>query len=175
MKAELRPTPETTLFNQTVRGTPIEKYWSALGKCEKLERERDEANKRADSKHALWMMELRKVAELEAQVRAMLKNEASKLESDSIVASCNCDTKTPEIQHHKPGCKYRLIVERDEAREKIIRIKKSHEETELDEIESMREAIKEATTAILYAAPMLTGSSYVRAQAVVNKLKPFLP
>ncbi len=37
------PTPETLLFDQTVRGTPLEKYWSAIGKCEKLERERDEA------------------------------------------------------------------------------------------------------------------------------------
>jgi hypothetical protein len=39
------------------------------------------------------------------------------LESDSIVAACNCLTKTPEVEHHKPGCKYRLIMERDMARE----------------------------------------------------------
>lgn len=35
-------------------------------------------------------------------------------DSDSIVGSCNCGTKTPEIQHHKRGCKYRLIMERDQ-------------------------------------------------------------
>ena len=38
------------------------------------------------------------------------------LETDSIVASCGCLTKTNDSQHHKPGCKYRLISERDEAR-----------------------------------------------------------
>lgn len=35
------------------------------------------------------------------------------LESDSIVGACTCLTKTPTVQHHKPGCKYRLIMERD--------------------------------------------------------------
>jgi chromosome segregation ATPase len=34
-------------------------------------------------------------------------------DSDSIIAACNCDTKTNEIKHHKKGCKYRLICERD--------------------------------------------------------------
>ena len=34
-------------------------------------------------------------------------------ESDSIICSCNCGTKTPEANHHKRGCKYRLIIERD--------------------------------------------------------------
>lgn len=37
-------------------------------------------------------------------------------DSDSIVGACDCMAKTPDIQHHKRGCKYRLIMERDEAR-----------------------------------------------------------
>jgi len=40
------------------------------------------------------------------------------IESDSVVASCNCLTKSPDIQYHKIGCKYRLITERDSFREK---------------------------------------------------------
>lgn len=41
------------------------------------------------------------------------------IDSDSIIGSCNCLTKTNNIQYHKPGCKYRLIVERNEARNKV--------------------------------------------------------
>ena len=41
---------------------------------------------------------------------------SSGIDSDSIVASCDCLTKTNEVKYHKPGCKYRLIFERDEAR-----------------------------------------------------------
>ena len=41
----------------------------------------------------------------------------SGIDSDSIVDSCNCMTKSPNYMHHRHGCKYRLISERDEARE----------------------------------------------------------
>ena len=58
----------------------------------------------------------RNLAERDAQLAAMAEHEAAALESDSIVASCNCGAKSPAIEHHKPGCKYRLIVERDQAR-----------------------------------------------------------
>lgn len=47
------------------------------------------------------------------------KHEEECLESDSVVASCNCPTKTDEVRFHKPGCKYRLIMERDESRESL--------------------------------------------------------
>jgi hypothetical protein len=47
--------------------------------------------------------------------RKLADAELNSLESDSIVASCNCQTKTNEVAHHKPGCKYRLICERDAA------------------------------------------------------------
>lgn len=40
---QLAPTPETLEFNRKVTGTPLEKYWSAIGLAEKLERERDAA------------------------------------------------------------------------------------------------------------------------------------
>ncbi len=33
--------PETIAFNRAVKGTPLERYWSAIGHAEKLERERD--------------------------------------------------------------------------------------------------------------------------------------
>jgi len=36
------------------------------------------------------------------------------LASDSVVASCNCLTRSPDIQYHAVGCKYRLTSERDE-------------------------------------------------------------
>lgn len=36
-------------------------------------------------------------------------------DSDFIVGSCDCMAKTPGIEHHKKGCKYRLIAERDDA------------------------------------------------------------
>lgn len=41
------------------------------------------------------------------------KHEAESVKSDSIVASCNCNTKTPEVKYHAKGCKYRLISERN--------------------------------------------------------------
>ena len=53
--------------------------------------------------------------EAREQIQMMLKHDADNLESDSIVSSCNCLTKTNEVKAHKPGCKYRLISERDEA------------------------------------------------------------
>lgn len=40
-------------------------------------------------------------------------------DSDSIVAACNCLTKSPDIQYHKKGCKYRLITERDALQSKL--------------------------------------------------------
>lgn len=43
-------------------------------------------------------------------------------DSDSIVASCSCLTKTPEVAHHKRGCRYRLISERDSLRDENDRL-----------------------------------------------------
>lgn len=40
-------------------------------------------------------------------------------DSDSVVASCNCLMKSPELQYHKRGCKYRLISERDTAQARV--------------------------------------------------------
>lgn len=39
------------------------------------------------------------------------------LPDDTIIGSCECLTKSPNYLHHQRGCKYRLICERDEARE----------------------------------------------------------
>lgn len=51
-----------------------------------------------------------------ASLRQQLEEaKARDLESDSTIGSCNCLTKTPEVHFHKPGCKYRIISERDTA------------------------------------------------------------
>lgn len=59
-----------------------------------------------------------KIASLESDYKTLVKHMTDSVESDSVLGSCNCDTKTPEIQFHKAGCKYRLISERDELRKK---------------------------------------------------------
>lgn len=56
-------------------------------------------------------------------------------DSDSIVASCNCFTKTPDIQFHKRGCKYRLIEERNAAEAERDRLREV-----LEDIISARDA-----------------------------------
>ena len=47
------------------------------------------------------------------------------MDSDSIVASCECFKLSPNPIHHAKGCKYRLICERDAAREEVARWKKN--------------------------------------------------
>jgi hypothetical protein len=53
-----------------------------------------------------------------------IAGDVTTIDTDSIVASCNCDTKTNEVIHHKPGCKYRLISERDDLRAKLAEVEK---------------------------------------------------
>ena len=54
-------------------------------------------------------------------------------ESDSVVASCNCLTKTNEVAYHKPGCKYRLICERDAAKARCVEL-----EGELEKVRAVK-------------------------------------
>jgi hypothetical protein len=54
----------------------------------------------------------------------------AEIASDSIVAACNCMTKAPTPSHHEPGCKNRLIVERDEARAEVAKLKAEVERLE---------------------------------------------
>ncbi len=82
------------------------------------------------------------LAELKARSAEFLAHIASKVESDSTVGSCDCLTKTPDIEYHKPGCRYRLIVERNaykqdrddmlEALNKIANITKSKDSNASD-------------------------------------------
>lgn len=58
---------------------------------------------------------------LREQIDLMKKHHQDQLESDSIMASCGCLTKTNDFKYHKPGCKYRLICERNEARQNADR------------------------------------------------------
>lgn len=56
------------------------------------------------------------------KVRVELNAARAKLlapESDSPVAACDCLTKTPDIQFHRAGCRYRLIEERNSARAQL--------------------------------------------------------
>lgn len=62
-----------------------------------------------------------RVRELEAENARLRAMRERGLASDSVFASCGCLTKTDKIEFHRPGCKYRLIVERDVAREKLAR------------------------------------------------------
>ncbi len=45
--------------------------------------------------------------------------------NQAIVGSCDCMTKTPDIHHHDSTCKYRLIVERNAAEDKLAALEKS--------------------------------------------------
>lgn len=146
-----RPTPETenNLFEITTRdmlGRPTgTKEYTHAEFSRSLECQRDEARE---------------------QIQMMLKHDATRLESDSIVGSCDCDTKTPEVKYHKPGCKYRLISERDEAREELCWY---------DKLQAMREALKEAHTALKAECEAYCHTPPQFLKAALAKLQPFLP
>lgn len=55
-----------------------------------------------------------------AQLERMIQHHQESMETDSIVASCGCLTKTNDPQHHKPGCKYRLIMERNQHLDALV-------------------------------------------------------
>jgi len=84
---------ETNLWKQ--------RYDEMVVTCAHTAKERDDARERI---------------ELLLQVR---EHDMAKVESDSIVASCDCNVKTNDPQHHAKGCKYRLICERDDALEAL--------------------------------------------------------
>lgn len=54
-------------------------------------------------------------------------------DSDSLVGSCNCLTKSPDIQYHKRGCKYRLISERNACRAALLEIARQLLSGEMDD------------------------------------------
>lgn len=58
----------------------------------------------------------RELAEVNEALALIQAHEAENLESDSIIASCNCQVKAGESKYHKPGCKYRILCERNDAR-----------------------------------------------------------
>lgn len=66
--SEQRPTPET---DAAWASWPYAGPGVHANFARKLERERDEAQERAESKHGLWMAELSRVTELEKQLEAM--------------------------------------------------------------------------------------------------------
>jgi len=69
-------------------------------------------------------------------------------DDDSLIGSCNCLTKTPEVKYHKKGCKYRLIVERNEARaerdelRKELNMSNSDAQSLCDRYKETREKLK---------------------------------
>jgi hypothetical protein len=132
------------------------------------------------------------------QIASMIRHDQANLESDSIVASCNCHVKTNEVLFHKPGCKYRLISERDEARKELDNLKAGTIHSCGDhcqrpncvtrrENKAMREAIREAHIQIRYAEASFAGMAIrlhpsdpsndavlLRTGNALAKLKPFI-
>lgn len=99
-----------------------------------------------------------KLATLEAErdhaiscLRAIAEKNKADLDSDSIIAACNCLTKTPDTQFHKAGCKYRLILERDSA--------KIAQQALSAEVQKLREAL----AAITRRAPIMGSRDDFRA------------
>ena len=74
-----------------------------------------------------------------SQIEMMVKHDTQRLDSDSLVASCDCLTKSPEVMYHKVGCKYRLIRERDEAREAVNTLNQRLTERTADMLEKIVE------------------------------------
>jgi len=66
-------------------------------------------------------------------------------DSDSPGGHCTCLTKTPDIQHHKRGCKYRLIIERDDYHRKACDIADQRDtlRARVAELEKERNALRE--------------------------------
>lgn len=114
-----RPTPETC--SVSFYSTDIADAVVHMEFAENLERQRNEARD---------------------QIKLMLAHDQRRLESDSIVGSCDCDTKTPELKYHKPGCKYRILTERDEAREQLAQAKELLREIRDNEVIAQDEADK---------------------------------
>lgn len=76
----------------------------------------------------------RELSILKSKREAAVRYGAESLESDSIENSCNCLARTPEAHLHKPGCKYRLISERDAKQQECERLK--------DALETARNALR---------------------------------
>lgn len=140
MKETERPTPETesSICRYACPGWPDGRPLTFDDEptvpadfARRLERERDEARD---------------------QIHRMREHHERTLEDDSIVASCGCLTKSPEVRFHKPGCKYRLICERDELRKALIEAEValsrhipeghgSHPNPEFEVVEQARQAL----------------------------------
>ena len=85
----------------------------------------NEATQRADSKHGIWMAELRKVTELEAQIEAM--REAIKRANQSLsdlvehIGECDeCQLLKCDIDPHPPSV---FSVYADQAKSALIKLK----------------------------------------------------
>lgn len=117
------PTPRTDTYLEQTKTSPGPNLWASASFARQLERELNEARE---------------------QIQMMLKHDAARLESDSLVGSCDCNVKTNDVKHHKLGCKYRLISERDEAREVNATIQSREAELVLskDRISKRAEAIR---------------------------------
>lgn len=86
----------------------------------------------------------RELAAMTAERDELLRS----VESDLIAGSCNCGTKTPELRHHKLGCKFRLISERGQLiqeRDELISESESKIISAAIECQSMMEERDNAT------------------------------
>jgi len=158
-----QPTPETDKLQSH---TPVGTVW--LEHSKSLERERDEARealsgrtvscaqcsgeaKRADSKHRLWMGELYKVTELEAQIEA-IRELLREIRDDEVNAQDEADK---FLRDHAPS-------ELSKMREAI---KAAH-----DALRAWPKAGHGMST-----DHTLQSQAFRTGQAALAKLKPFLP
>ena len=61
------------------------------------------------------------------EINTSLRTNLLAPDDDSIAGSCNCLAKTLEVSFHKKGCRYRLIMERDQARKDAAVYKHEYE------------------------------------------------
>ena len=120
---------------------------------------------------------LRQQNELLLQVR---ERDKAKVESDSIVASCNCNAKTNDPQHHAKGCKYRLICERDDlARWKHEALLEKALSTPppavvpLDDVRPLVEALRPFGEHYKGDLSAIGGGTLINVQALVDQWIPF--
>ena len=71
----------------------------------------------------LGLADRKLVVKMVEMIAIMKKKGDSAINSDSVIGSCNCLTKSPDFAHHKAGCKYRLIMERDRFRLQVAQIR----------------------------------------------------
>ena len=125
----------------------------------------DEREALSEGLHEGWGLTLarqleRELNEAKTELARRDEWDAKCLQSDSAIGSCRCMTKTPEVKYHAPGCKYRLICERDDAQDQLARVTKR--------FGILREALTQIDYECMKTEPQL---SFINAAASVALLR----